>query len=915
MILKREDRGVSRLVSAVVPVLLAFVASAAAGNPEVYLCSANQVVCCDPASAAISDWPESGSNLTLGSAPAQVSLSHAFTLCLGPGSTVSAPAIGLDACQSGTDNGDELCGWQLELEGSDTASGRIVVLEFEETDAALQLAPDPLTQQLTQYPPNTTEMAVNWVYTDPNDPLEIGETQLLGIIRLRWDVFAGGATGSLVVAPDSEAVTVGMNSQSFASGTILQAPEPSALGLWSGGLCLLWVFARRRKRSLSLVMLVLVAGGVASKSAEAAAFEDHTILTADGLAVSALVPVGSTVAAPGDLNRDGVDDLVIGLSESGVAGEIQILLMRRDGSVREQISIAGASVGAGAESGFATAVASPGDLDRDGLVELAVAEPGAFKLRILFLELGSAAEPTLVVGSVVEIPLAEAVYSLAGIGDLNGDGTPDLVAGHPAATIGCGVRCGALEILFLNSDGTLKSASTLANGTLPGAAFGSGERFGAAIAPLGDLNGDSSLELAVGAPESGTQAEGFVYIVSVMSDGSGTLLARHDRHSAGFPDSSWAHLQLGSSLAALGDLDGNGVVDLGVGAPQTAVGEGGAVLLFLDPSPTRLLGGQVVSGTEAVGGSLGSETEYGIGMAAWYGAGRVQWVVGAAQDAVAENSRGLFWLQQLSDSDGDGFPDFGDNCPDLGNPQQNDGDGDGLGDACDNCRGTDNPDQADGDFDGQGDACEPTVLTLRHEVPIHGEAQFKVGLICGANEVSQLMLGLTPLGEVPGLFDFGGPPGAGCGAPSNLCAQGAPCSGLGCTQLTAGTAYLSERVDPSLSGVIRTDGTGFSGESGLSGLKPNSLYALLDAGTEKLCTAGEEVFVGLLTKAEGVGRSDSDVRPFLAEVQGFGPAIDDGSKVTRFGWQVEKPAHQQNHSMRSGGSGSDVEYRLDTKTK
>ena len=41
--------------------------------------------------------------------------------------------------------------------------------------------------------------------------------------------------------------------------------------------------------------------------------------------------------------------------------------------------------------------------------------------------------------------------------------------------------------------------------------------------------------------------------------------------------------------------------------------------------------------------------------------------------------------QGIRDTDGDFFPDFGDNCPYVRNPAQSDTDGDGIGDACDNC--------------------------------------------------------------------------------------------------------------------------------------------------------------------------------------------------------------------------------------
>jgi len=74
----------------------------------------------------------------------------------------------------------------------------------------------------------------------------------------------------------------------------------------------------------------------------------------------------------------------------------------------------------------------------------------------------------------------------------------------------------------------------------------------------------------------------------------------------------------------------------------------------------------------------------------------------------------------VTDTDGDGYNDDVDNCPDVANADQTDTDGDGIGDACDpdddgdgvldgvdNCSLVANADQADYDGDGQGDACDP----------------------------------------------------------------------------------------------------------------------------------------------------------------------------------------------------------------
>lgn len=63
----------------------------------------------------------------------------------------------------------------------------------------------------------------------------------------------------------------------------------------------------------------------------------------------------------------------------------------------------------------------------------------------------------------------------------------------------------------------------------------------------------------------------------------------------------------------------------------------------------------------------------------------------------------------FADTDGDGWSDALDNCPNVYNPDQADADGDGIADACDNCPAIANADQADVDGDGRGDACDPDI--------------------------------------------------------------------------------------------------------------------------------------------------------------------------------------------------------------
>jgi len=104
------------------------------------------------------------------------------------------------------------------------------------------------------------------------------------------------------------------------------------------------------------------------------------------------------------------------------------------------------------------------------------------------------------------------------------------------------------------------------------------------------------------------------------------------------------------------------------------------------------------------GDYIGSTADEGGGPKRWGGI----WNDGR-MGAVSEV---FFEAVRTFDTDGDGIPDPGDNCPFTANPGQADSDGDLVGDACDNCMFLFNPGQADGDADAVGDACDncPTVF-------------------------------------------------------------------------------------------------------------------------------------------------------------------------------------------------------------
>ncbi|HEY4233408.1 MAG TPA: GEVED domain-containing protein, partial [Lacipirellulaceae bacterium] len=79
--------------------------------------------------------------------------------------------------------------------------------------------------------------------------------------------------------------------------------------------------------------------------------------------------------------------------------------------------------------------------------------------------------------------------SVVSLGDLDGNGVTDLAVGVGGDSTG-GSNRGAVDILFMNANGTVKSSQKIASGTGGGPTLADGDYFGSSVASLGDLNGD-----------------------------------------------------------------------------------------------------------------------------------------------------------------------------------------------------------------------------------------------------------------------------------------------------------------------------------------------------------------------------------------------------------------------------------------
>jgi hypothetical protein len=350
---------------------------------------------------------------------------------------------------------------------------------------------------------------------------------------------------------------------------------------------------------------------------------------------------GHAVSALGDFDGDETIDMAVGApgdDDGGPdRGAVWLLLLNSDATVADEIKISSSTPGlAGGLSNldfFGASVAALGDFDGNETVDIAVGAPGdnlggfdKGSVRLLFLS------STGDVDSLVRIGAGSGGFggtlrtgdrfgsSVANLGDVDGDGNIDLAVGSADDDSG-GINTGSVWILFLNADGTVRDEVEIGNG-LGGftGALDHWDHFGAAVAGLGDLDGDLVPDLAVGAPGDDDQgvSQGAVWILFLNANGTVKVQQKISATEGSFPGDLSRFDRFGSSLAMLGDLDGDEVLDLAVGAPGDDIGglaHGSVWFLFLEPSGTVRDANQIADQTGGFTGDLDALDRFGRSVA------------------------------------------------------------------------------------------------------------------------------------------------------------------------------------------------------------------------------------------------------------------------------------------------------------
>ncbi len=274
---------------------------------------------------------------------------------------------------------------------------------------------------------------------------------------------------------------------------------------------------------------------------------------------------GASVASAGDVNGDGYDDVIVGADgSSSDTGKAHIYHGSSSGIGS---SAARTLTGEMTSDYFGYSVAGAGDVNGDGYDDVIVGAYGydgggttrgrAYIYHGSSSGIGSSAARSLT-GTADENYFGD---SVAGAGDVNGDGYDDVIIGAD----GYSSSTGRAYIYHGSSSGIGSSAAL----TLTGEA--TGDSFGLTVAGVGDVDGDGYDDVMVGAlgNDDGASGAGEVYVYHGSSSGLSATPDWSDQGEA-------ANDQFGCSVAAAGDVNGDGYDDVIVGARYNDGGESDA---------------------------------------------------------------------------------------------------------------------------------------------------------------------------------------------------------------------------------------------------------------------------------------------------------------------------------------------------
>ncbi len=346
------------------------------------------------------------------------------------------------------------------------------------------------------------------------------------------------------------------------------------------------------------------------------AASDGFIIQGDAAGDSA----GFNVSGAGDVNGDGVDDLIVGANRGNNAGtnagEAYVILGGSASGFGAVVDLTTLAAPYGfiiqGDDAYDTAgwsVSSAGDVNGDRLDDLIVGSPvskdsgnSVGEATVIYGKAGATRGTLDLTGLAASdgfIIEGDAAYDIAGwsvssAGDVNGDGIDDLIVGARLRDDG-GYSASEAYLIFGVAGatrGTLDLTGLIASEGFIIQGDEEGDGAGWSVSSAGDLNGDDIDDLIVGArggDDGGAEAGEAYAIYGVAGVTRGTVdltgLAASDVFII---QGDAAYDQVGFSVSSAGDVNGDGIDDLIVGAPYGDDGgtEAGEAYVIYGRRPT-----------------------------------------------------------------------------------------------------------------------------------------------------------------------------------------------------------------------------------------------------------------------------------------------------------------------------------------
>ena len=310
--------------------------------------------------------------------------------------------------------------------------------------------------------------------------------------------------------------------------------------------------------------------------------------------------LGYSVSCAGDINHDGIDDIIFGAYGSfGFAGAVYGLFGKASGHTDIDLGVTSLSISqqgftiAGPLNGYlGNSVSKAGDVNQDGIDDIII---GAFRANtesgVAYVVFGKIGGPGNIDLKAISLSTSSKGFQVSGTsndnlgmsvssaGDVNKDGIDDVIIGAwhaSAAYVIFGAKTGLADI-------NLSMANFPSQRGFKITGHSSSDYFGSLVSSAGDINKDGIDDIMIGAG-SAYSTMGVTYVIFGRSGGFPNINFATTNLSTtqqGFQiNGTTAGDSLGTALSSAGDLNGDGISDIVIGAHTSLSSIGSVYVVF-----------------------------------------------------------------------------------------------------------------------------------------------------------------------------------------------------------------------------------------------------------------------------------------------------------------------------------------------